>query len=128
MNITPSRWVYLLFGVLVVSLIYLIYTTSPNKSILNSNKLKIRSDASCSNISYNDETIKELSLLLNQASNNIGKLSCKISDDVSANGGWCSKISGRNSSQHATDTVLALELSKYLKGKRVASFGDGPGK
>jgi len=74
-----------------------------------------------------ENIIKTLSLLLNQASNKIGKLSCKLSDDVSENGGWCSKISGKNSSQHVTDVPLALSLSKYLKGKRVASFGDGPG-
>ena len=76
-----------------------------------------------------DKIISELSeILLNQASNKIGKLSCKLSDDVSENGGWCSKISGKNSPQHLTDTPMAIALSEYLKGKRVASFGDGPGK
>ncbi len=77
---------------------------------------------------FQDSTIKELSVLLNQASNKLGKLSCKLSDDVSEKGGWCSKISGKNSSQHITDVKLASALSKYLTGKRVASFGDGPGK
>ena len=75
-----------------------------------------------------DNTIKRLSLLLNQASNKIGKLSCQLNDDVSERGGWCSKISGKNSTQHRTDVKLAIALSKYLTGKRVASFGDGPGK
>ena len=34
----------------------------------------------------------------------------------------------KNSTQHRTDVKLAIALSKYLTGKRVASFGDGPGK
>jgi hypothetical protein len=70
----------------------------------------------------------EMSKLLNQAMHRVGRLSCEISQDqVSQNGGWCSKISGRNSSQHLTDTYLAQELSTLLRGKRVVSFGDGPG-
>lgn len=46
---------------------------------------------------------------------------------MSNNGGWCSKISGKGSPQHATDGSLVNEFSNFLKGKRVASFGDGPG-
>ena len=66
--------------------------------------------------------------MLNEAMNRIGQLSCEISKiEVSQNGGWCSKISGKNSSQHLTDHSLAKFLSKFLTGKRVASFGDGPG-
>jgi len=75
-----------------------------------------------------DETIETMSILLNEAMNRIGQLSCEISKiEVSQNGGWCSKISGKNSSQHMTDQSLAKHLSKFLTGKRVASFGDGPG-
>ncbi len=77
---------------------------------------------------FQDNAIRRLSLLLNQVMNKIGKLSCKLSDDVSERGGWCSQISGKNSTQHITDVKLAIALSKYLSGKRVASFGDGPGK
>jgi tryptophanyl-tRNA synthetase len=75
-----------------------------------------------------DETIETMSILLNEAMNRVGQLSCDISKiDVSQNGGWCSKISGNNSSQHLTDEYLARYMSKFLKGKTVASFGDGPG-
>ena len=79
----------------------------------------------------NTHLLKELSKLLTQAVNQVGKLSCQLnnkSDGVSLNGGWCSNISGKSSHLHLTDTSLAIKISKYLKGKRVASFGDGPGK
>ena len=57
-----------------------------------------------------------------------GQLECEKSlNDVSNSGGWCSKISGLNSSQHMIDYGLAIELSSFLKNKKVASFGDGPG-
>jgi hypothetical protein len=57
-----------------------------------------------------------------------GQLECEKSlNDVSNSGGWCSKISGLNSSQHMIDNGLAIELSSFLKNKKVASFGDGPG-
>jgi len=75
-----------------------------------------------------DETIETMSLLLNEAMNRIGQLSCKISEnEVSQNGGWCSKISVNNSSQHLTDEYLARYMSKFLKGNTVGSFGDGQG-
>jgi hypothetical protein len=41
--------------------------------------------------------------------------------------GWCSRISGRKSNKHGTDETLVKSLSQFLAGKRVASFGDGPG-
>lgn len=128
MNITFSKWVYLLAGALVVFAFYFFYTSTPNKPVEIPDQTVMPDSPDYSDTSEKDKTIKELSFLLNLASNKIGKLSCNISDDVSENGGWCSKISGKNSPQHATDLPLALELSKYLKGKRAASFGDGPGK
>jgi hypothetical protein len=74
------------------------------------------------------EETKALSKSLNTALMQIGRLSCESSkDDVSSHGGWCSKFSGKNSTLHLTDTSLATEFSKYLRGKNVASFGDGPG-
>ena len=58
----------------------------------------------------------------------IGQMSCKLSGtSVSENGGWCAEISGPNSTQHAFDEPLAKELNEFFSGKRVASFGDGPG-
>ena len=76
---------------------------------------------------YNNK-LTEMSRLLNEAMNKVGQLSCLLSpDEVSDNGGFCSKISGKNSSEHLTDTYLAKALSNFLLGKNVASFGDGPG-
>ena len=70
----------------------------------------------------------ELSLKLKNSIQKLGQLNCeKNKNDVSPNGGWCSSISGRNSSQHLTDFKFAKALSEFLKSKRVASFGDGPG-
>jgi hypothetical protein len=72
--------------------------------------------------------IIDLSRRLTDSMKRIGQLTCeKSSKDVSTNGGWCSKISGANSTQHITDKRLATTLSNFLKGKTVASFGDGPG-
>ena len=122
MSISHSKLIYVILGGLVVLLIYFIVSTSP-KTIITPSK-----SVSIDEIDEKNELIKELSLLLNQASNQIGKLSCKLSDDVSEKGGWCSKISGKNSSQHATDLPLSKALSTFLKDKNVGSFGDGPGK
>jgi hypothetical protein len=130
--------VLILIAALFVFLMYFIYIKSSNQQIPSFNEINISpydKDETEKDETTKDENveelelrIKKLSLLLNQASNKIGRLSCQLSDDVSENGGWCSKISGKNSPQHATDFALARELSNYLKGKRVASFGDGPGK
>lgn len=77
---------------------------------------------------YNDDKLIEMSQLLNEAMNKVGKLSCESNEyQYSDNGGWCSKISGKNSPQHMTDFYLARALSEFLKGKSVVSFGDGPG-
>lgn len=71
--------------------------------------------------------IKNLSKSLTELAKKYGQLSCSINGEVSLNGGWCSHLSGKNSSEHITDLELAKELSIYLRNKRVASFGDGPG-
>ena len=115
-----------LIGLLMVFIVYFTFQKSLIHSMKNSGGIKLSYFSPYTR--DKDEIITELSLLLNQASNKIGKLSCNLSDDVSENGGWCSKISGKNSAQHATDVPIAGALSEYLKGKRVASFGDGPGK
>ena len=51
----------------------------------------------------------------------------KSFSDVSPHGGWCLSAGSKNSSEHKTDSNFAKGLSKFLKGKAVASFGDGPG-
>jgi hypothetical protein len=72
--------------------------------------------------------IIDLSRRLTNSMKRIGQLTCENSSkEVSINGGWCSKISGTNSIQHVTDKILVITLSNFLKGKTVASFGDGPG-
>ena len=78
--------------------------------------------------SYDKAVIVELSTMLNNAMRKIGQLTCeKTNQGQSAAGGWCSPFSGRDSREHMFDESLARELSSMLKGKRVASFGDGPG-
>merc|ERR1719273_2352837 len=77
----------------------------------------------------------ELSSLLNQMMKKSGQAECerrsrKIFSNnkgISESGGWCKKESSENSIEHKTDEKLVKYLSNFLKGKRVASFGDGPG-
>ncbi|BFZ02615.1 hypothetical protein BsWGS_05655 [Bradybaena similaris] len=80
----------------------------------------------------------ELSKQLNLMKQAYGQQSCerlkllqaagKLGDTrVSENGGWCAEASAPNSSSHYTDLGLAKAVSNFLKGKVVASFGDGPG-
>ena len=68
----------------------------------------------------------EISLLLNNEKKKSGQLECNIGT-VAGSGGWCKQDSSVNSTEHMTDTKLAKQLSIFFKGKRVASFGDGPG-
>jgi hypothetical protein len=75
-----------------------------------------------------DSLLKDVSVLLKEAMRRIGQMNCeKSNNQVSTNGGWCSKISGRNSPEHKTDEILLAALSHFLVNKTVASFGDGPG-
>ena len=70
----------------------------------------------------------KLSYLLNRERQKTGQLECRSwTRSTSSSGGWCKTDSKPTSSQHKTDLKLAKQLSKYLKGKRVGSFGDGPG-
>lgn len=58
-----------------------------------------------------------MSRLLTDSMRKIGQASCNLStDQVSVNGGWCSQISGSNSSKHYFDLGLAKALSKILTG------------
>ena len=64
----------------------------------------------------------ELSYLLNKQKQIFGQLECARGlKGISSSGGWCRKI------LKTRDLKLAEQLSKYLGGKRVGSFGDGPG-
>ncbi|CAL1543169.1 unnamed protein product [Lymnaea stagnalis] len=75
----------------------------------------------------------QLSQMLNQMKQVYGQQSCEMltlrgmDDQVSENGGWCKAASSPNSPSHVTDTQFSEAMSSFLKGKRVASFGDGPG-
>jgi hypothetical protein len=51
----------------------------------------------------------------------------KSNSQINEQGGWCKHASKENGGAHITDKKLVLHLSEFLKGKRVASFGDGPG-
>jgi hypothetical protein len=75
-----------------------------------------------------EKVVIEISSLLKDGMRRTGQLSCQLKESqVSTRGGWCAKDSARNSSKHKTDTDLATALSRFLKNKMVASFGDGPG-
>ncbi|KAL3867108.1 hypothetical protein ACJMK2_044338 [Sinanodonta woodiana] len=73
-----------------------------------------------------------LSNLLNEKMQQIGRLECenarRKSVQTSESGGWCLETSMEDSGEHRTDRQLADELASFFKGKKVASFGDGPGR
>ena len=70
----------------------------------------------------------ELSYLLNKQRQIVGQLECTRGfHNISSSGAWCRNESLPTSSRHMTDFKLKKQLSKYLSGKRVGSFGDGPG-
>jgi len=70
----------------------------------------------------------ELSYLLNKQRQMVGQLECThVLNNISSSGAWCKNESLPTSSEHITDYKLAKQLSNYLRGKRVGSFGDGPG-
>jgi hypothetical protein len=126
------KFVFIIAGILSVIIVYIVATANIDIKnavrVLTDTENNLKSSINENENPESKRIIKELSTLLNQASNKIGQLSCQLSkNEVSDNGGWCSKISGKNSSQHMTDISLSKALSKFLVGKRVASFGDGPG-
>jgi len=47
-----------------------------------------------------------------------------ISQETTLSGGWCEKTALE---RHVTDFALANQLAKFLEGKTVASYGEGPG-
>ncbi|KAL3864729.1 hypothetical protein ACJMK2_006386 [Sinanodonta woodiana] len=70
----------------------------------------------------------EASKKANELQQKVGRMQCQRNEKfngshTSDTGGWC-----HNSGQHFADENLAEALSELFKGKRVASFGDGPGK
>jgi hypothetical protein len=128
MNILNNNFLIKTFFIYLISILLIILII--NKILLNNDKCKI---IETGKLQFTDKEelnkIKiDLSLKLNQAYQKIGRLNCKINQNqVSDSGGWCSSISGRNSSKHVTDDNFAKALSDFLANKRVASFGDGPG-
>ena len=114
----PRMSIELILLILIVYLNIIIYFTIKSKSnnIENYTCLK------------NESTLADLSFKLNTAMNKIGKLNCNLTNgDVSSSGGWCARISGKDSIEHKTDERFAKALSQFLSGQKVASFGDGPG-
>lgn len=97
-------------------------------NLLNDRTTNDNSNQINDKINQTENDIIQLSRILNDAMKQIGRLTCQLSKNgVSMNGGWCSKLSGRDSNQHVADVKLARELSRFLSGKTVASFGEGPG-
>lgn len=74
----------------------------------------------------------ELSKQLNLKQQKIGQMECEKEgskrEATSGSGGWCQSSSKEDSGHHMTDKPLAAALADFFKGKRVASFGDGPGR
>ncbi|XP_071154225.1 uncharacterized protein [Mytilus edulis] len=68
----------------------------------------------------------ELSRQLNDMSKKLGQKECE-SQHVNKNGGWCKHLSLEATGEHKTDFKLVKGLSRFLEGKNVGSFGDGPG-
>jgi hypothetical protein len=79
-------------------------------------------------IKYDDASLKtinnDLSSRLHGAYQIIGRLNCKLNDNITSSGGWCSTASN---TEHRADEKFASGLSNFLKNKHVASFGDGSG-
>lgn len=83
------------------------------------------------------EIRNNISRLLNAKQHELARLQCekvekenKTVEQTSATGGWCihnTKELGEGGF-HKTDLKLAQALALFFKGKRVASFGDGPGR
>ena len=114
----------ILFGLVLMIIFNLNKYSNPNDTIKDSKYTCKNSYTPC----IVTEEIKQLSLKLKEAQRKIGRLSCDLTKtDVSEHGGWCRNISGKESSLHMTDHILAQAISNLLKNKTVASFGDGPG-
>ncbi|KAL3864850.1 hypothetical protein ACJMK2_006500 [Sinanodonta woodiana] len=81
----------------------------------------------CSTIHLLIRQRNEASKKANELQQKVGRMQCQRHEKsngshTSDTGGWC-----YNSGQHFADKNLAEALSELFKGKRVASFGDGPG-
>jgi 2-polyprenyl-3-methyl-5-hydroxy-6-metoxy-1,4-benzoquinol methylase len=121
--------------IFIFSIILVYYTLIFHNSEQIEDKYNFLEIKTKNNQSKTKEKIEQLNRNLIEKSKKLhkrlqikGQLECdKSLNDVSNSGGWCSKISGLNSKQHMIDIGLAIELSSFLKQKKVASFGDGPG-
>lgn len=99
--------------------LYMLITISVLFLFLQISKLKY------ANSSCNNEKTKLFvtSKLLNDAMKKVGQMSCKSStNQVSTNGGWCSQISGSNSTSHVFDSSFAKGISQLLAGKQIISY------
>ena len=109
----------LILIVLLILICFKVYNNTPIHKSFSESSLAIHDS---------EKKLRELSFVLKNSMQSIGQLSCQLStNQVSMNGGWCSKISSEKSKQHMTDKKLVIFFSNFFKGKYVASFGDGPG-
>ena len=65
MNITPSKWIYLLITTLAIFLIYFIVTSSPISMLSSKISSSGLTQLMSGEVAEKDEIIKELSRLLN---------------------------------------------------------------
>lgn len=131
-------------GVILFITVVLIQTKSGNELIMKIDSLQTlqKAQVSTATTTRNDAKFLDqrnmLSKHLNEMKRLYGQQSCnmmalqakaggQVDARISANGGWCAQTSGTNSSSHVWDQGLSKALSTFLKGKSVASFGDGPG-
>lgn len=139
-------------GIFILTALIFLNSVGKNNSSMPTQVPEENDDPIDQIVRPNDDIVV-MSRLLTNATKKLGKLSCLFStNDVSKNGGWCASISRPNSSYYYSEGKLAREIGRFLagmspgivcfnyinvlyfrfflsvlKGKRVASFGDGPG-
>ena len=130
-NLVITFFIIFIFSIIFIHYTLIFHDLEQKRDKNANNFLEIDSN----NLLKTEEIIEQINRNLIEKSKRLhkilqikGQLECEKSlNDVSNSGGWCSKISGLNSKQHMIDIELAIELSSFLKQKKVASFGDGPG-
>ncbi len=101
---------------------FVLSTTESGPSNTNpTSPLPMQTSTTKCNQTRSDAIIKELSQLLTIWVKKSGQMSCQLSkNEVSLNGGWCSTISGKNSTKHGADRPLAKYISHWLANKTIA--------
>uniref|UniRef100_A0A0B7BJG3 Methyltransferase type 11 domain-containing protein n=1 Tax=Arion vulgaris TaxID=1028688 RepID=A0A0B7BJG3_9EUPU len=131
----------LLFILVLVGAVYIVatrYNTQVREIISSPTVIKVVPESSDIKTKRFMQQRNDVSRQLNQMKQLYGQQSCEqlklqqtsgktVDSRVSENGGWCSDASSPESKAHMWDQGFSTALSKFLAGKEVASFGDGPG-